>query len=595
MKTRITTHQHPRGFGNQRESCVGNERRHGNRLRSSQRLTNRITTAVRAAIEADRLSEIEPFLRVEAQAKCKNHLVYRALYLLTRTQGKRKESEDWAREWINRPAKSTNELWKQARIAGQIQETQQQQKLIETICRQKGEAHTKALVWHIKRNLEREEWERALAGIKRLRNGDPSQEAWKQLEAFCILEKAGTTPAQKIKSIERLKLSKDKQSIKASRLILSRTAYERGDTKTANNLIKDDIKVNPNGIGLERLIIPILMHRHQTKEAADICSKLLKKQPKAHQLKALHAECLLRQGLWPDGFQKLCETDHGKSINTSNNSNKFHCDTLIGNSIFYSRWLHLLDAKQDPLEIWTPTPLIKLLKTNFPSISFRPLTKMKENDLQQSTPISCLPALIGDLDKNLARCLPYLSIDQDLKEEWRTLLGKNKSDFWIGLNWHGSALSAAAETFKSDIPLTAFAPLALIKGSCLISLQKGTGSEQLNQCDFIERFHHLQATISQEHRMEHMAAIISLCDLVICDDSGPGHLASNLGVPTIVNARPTSSWHWHKANLRQGFYRSTTANPFTETWRKTIKNASQVAEEAIRKHKTASTSLEIDS
>ena len=80
--------------------------------------------------------------------------------------------------------------------------------------------------------------------------------------------------------------------------------------------------------------------------------------------------------------------------------------------------------------------------------------------------------------------------------------------------------------------------------------------------------------------MEHVAAIISLCDLVICDDSGPGHLASNLGIPTIVNTRPSSSWHWHKANLEQGFYRSTTANPFTESWRKTLQNASQMAEKA---------------
>ena len=595
MKTRKTTHRHPRGFANQRESCVGNKRRNVSRLRSSQRLANRITTVIQAAIEADTLNEIEPLLRLEAQAKSKNHQVYQALYLVTRTHGKTAEAEHWAREWVNRPAKSTNELWKQARLAGQIQETEQQRQLIETICRQKGEPHPKALLWQINRELEREEWARALAEIKRLRNSDPGQEAWKQLEALCILEKAGSTPAQKTKNIEHLKLSKEKQHFKASRLILSRIAYEKGETKTANSLIKDDIKVNPNGIGIERLIVPILMHRGQTKEAADICSQLLEKQPKAHQLKALHAECLLRQGLWHDGFQKLCDTDRRKAFNTTKNSNKFHCDTLIGSSIFYSRWLHLLNAEHHPIEVWAPTPLIKLLKANFQSINFKPLTKKKEINLQQSTPISCLPASIGSRDNDLARQLPYLSVDQAVKEEWRSLLGKNKGDFWIGLNWHGSALNAAAEIFKSDIPLSAFAPLALIKGSRLISLQKGTGSEQLNQCSFIERFHPLQATISQEHRMEHMAAIISLCDLVICDDSGPGHLASNLGIPTIVNARSTCSWHWHNANLRQGFYGSTTANPFTETWRKTIENACQMIEEVKEKHKTTSTSQEVDS
>ena len=133
---------------------------------------------------------------------------------MTRAHGKTAEAEHWAREWVNRPAKSTNELWKQARLAGQIQETEQQRQLIETICRQKGEPHPKALLWQINRELEREEWARALAEIKRLRNSDPSQEAWKQLEALCILEKAGSTPAQKTKNVEHLKLSKENNTSK---------------------------------------------------------------------------------------------------------------------------------------------------------------------------------------------------------------------------------------------------------------------------------------------------------------------------------------------------------------------------------------------
>ena len=416
------------------------------------------------------------------------------------------------------------------------------------------------MLWLIKRDLE-EQWDQALASIKRLRNDKPDQETWKQLEALCILEKTGTTPAQKIKSIERLKLSKDKHHIEASRQIHSRLAYEKGDINTAKSIIKDHVKVNTNGIGFERLMIPILMHQNQDKEAAQICSQLLKKQPKAHELETLHAECQLRQGLWSKGLHKLCKTEQDTTRDTANKLKVIHCDTSISSSIFYSRWLHWIKTNQDQLEVWAPDPLIKLFKSNFQSISFKSLTKQKESDLQQSTPISCLPALIRNWDNNSARHLPYLSVDQALKEEWRSLLGKNRSDFWIGLNWHGSALSSAAETFKSDIPLSAFAPLALIKGSHLISLQKGTGSEQLNECSFIERFHPLQATISKEHRMEHMATMISLCDLVICDDSGPGHLASNLGIPTIVNARSTCSWHWHNANLRHGFYGSTTANP----------------------------------
>jgi len=581
MKTRKTTNRHPRGFANQRESCVGNKHR-SSRLRSSQRLANRITTVIQAAIEADKLSEIETLLRVEAQAKSKNHQVYQALYLVTRANGKTAEAEHWAREWVNRPAKSTNELWKQARLAGQIQETEQQRQLIEKICRHQGKPNPKALLWRIKRDLEQEQWEQALANIKRLRNDNPHQEAWKQLEAFCILERHGSTPSQKTKDIERLNLSKPNRQNRASCLIHCRSAYEKGDIKPYNAINKSAYKVNTNGMGFERLIIPILMHQHQNREATDICSQLLKKQPGAYGLQTLYAQCLLRQGFWSDGLQTLCKLEQDKTRESAFKPTVFHCDTSISNSIFYSRWLHLLKRKHDQLEVWAPYPILKLLETNFPAISFKSLTQKRATTLKNSMPISCLPSMIDNWDSKLAPRLPYLYADQVLKEEWRTHLKKTDDDFWIGLNWHGSALNAAIEAFKSDIPLDAFTPLASIKDSCLISLQKGTGSEELSQCSFIEQFHPQQTTINQEHRMEHMAAIVSLCDLVICDDSGPGHLASNLGISTIVNTRPSSSWHWHNANLERGFYRSTKANSFTQTWRKTIQNASKMAESTIQ-------------
>ena len=57
---------------------------------------------------------------------------------------------------------------------------------------------------------------------------------------------------------------------------------------------------------------------------------------------------------------------------------------------------------------------------------------------------------------------------------------------------------------------------------------------------FRERFHEKQDEINAEHRIEHIAAIIAGCDMVICDNSGPGHLSSNLGQNTIINTRPTS-------------------------------------------------------
>ena len=74
-------------------------------------------------------------------------------------------------------------------------------------------------------------------------------------------------------------------------------------------MIKDDIKVNPNGMGLERLIVPILMHKDQISTAKQICEQLLETQPNANQLRRMHGQCLLRQGYWVEGLNKLCTSE----------------------------------------------------------------------------------------------------------------------------------------------------------------------------------------------------------------------------------------------------------------------------------------------
>ena len=114
METRSSKNHHPRGFSDQRRPRVGKTHKYDSRHASSHGLTNQLTTIIQKAIEADKLSEIETLLRIEAQAKCKSHQVYYALYRLTKDRGDQHEANQWALKWIYRPASSKNELWKQA-------------------------------------------------------------------------------------------------------------------------------------------------------------------------------------------------------------------------------------------------------------------------------------------------------------------------------------------------------------------------------------------------------------------------------------------------------------------------------------------------
>ena len=124
----------------------------------------------------------------------------------------------------------------------------------------------------------------------------------------------------------------------------------------------------------------------------------------------------------------------------------------------------------------------------------------------------------------------------------------------IGINWNGSALQASRERVSSDIPLNAFAAIAQRPGVRLVSLQKGFGAEQLRHCRFADRFVSCQNEVSHEVRLEHMAALITLCDWVICDDSGPAHLAGSLSSPTILLLPERAGWRWGGFCSRSPWY-----------------------------------------
>ena len=162
MKTRKNTHRHPRGFGDQWEPWVENKRRHSSRLTSSQRLANGITTVIQAAIEADTLCEIEPFLRLEAQAKSRNHGVPGAL--LADTNPRKKEAEQ-ASEWVNRPAKSADEqeTSKNCRQNRRNSTTTTDRKHLPSERGTASQSHALA-----DQDLDEEQWDQALASIKRL-------------------------------------------------------------------------------------------------------------------------------------------------------------------------------------------------------------------------------------------------------------------------------------------------------------------------------------------------------------------------------------------------------------------------------------------
>ncbi len=63
--------------------------------------------------------------------------------------------------------------------------------------------------------------------------------------------------------------------------------------------------------------------------------------------------------------------------------------------------------------------------------------------------------------------------------------------------------------------------------------------------DFVSRsFSHEHLLTIQGEDLEHLAARISACSILVSPDSGPAHMAGVLGIPTLVLFGPTSAERW---------------------------------------------------
>ena len=111
--------------------------------------------------------------------------------------------------------------------------------------------------------------------------------------------------------------------------------------------------------------------------------------------------------------------------------------------------------------------------------------------------------------------------------------------------WQGNPKTWIAALNLADkrrsIPLVQFEPIAQVPGVRLISLQIGSGIEQIQ--DLAGRFPiaDLGSTCAD---FRDTASVMQHLDLVISVDSSPAHLAGALGVPVWLPLPTVCDWRW---------------------------------------------------
>jgi hypothetical protein len=163
-------------------------------------------------------------------------------------------------------------------------------------------------------------------------------------------------------------------------------------------------------------------------------------------------------------------------------------------------------------------------------------------DAEICIPLLSLPHRFGTILQSVPADVPYVFADPTLVVHWREKLKAFKR-FKIGIAWQGNP-NFPADRFRS-ISLSQFGALMRLPGVQYISLQKGTGKEQLATMaaepliiDFGESLD------TDSGAFMDTAAIMKNLDLVITSDTATAHLAGALGVRAWVALPFLPDWRW---------------------------------------------------
>jgi tetratricopeptide (TPR) repeat protein len=218
-----------------------------------------------------------------------------------------------------------------------------------------------------------------------------------------------------------------------------------------------------------------------------------------------------------------------------------HAEQALGDAIQFARFIALLERFDGPVVFEIPATLEVLFK----QAGFRNLVARNQTlpHFDVHLPLLSAPQVLGTTLETIPASVPYLSADPRRIEFWRRELGATET-FRVGIAWQGNP-GYLGDRLRS-IPLRHFRTLAR-PGVELVSLQKGVGTEQLNEIEGQFAVRNLGPQLDTDTDagpFMDTAAIMMNLDLVITSDTAVAHLAGALGVPVWVALPLSPDWRW---------------------------------------------------
>ena len=548
-------------------------------------------------LSAGRLIDAEPVLNLLYQAHTSIPEVYRCLMTIAELRGDHKLVDIYCQQWLTYPSLNINNLREQAREA----QRRCFYDLALPLCL--------ALLKHLPEDVEfigsaaclfirEERFDNAIDLLCKVDSLVLNLNAYLLLlNAICDYELRFLADAARLANLS-LAIEPSALAHVVLAAIFDEQAMEAKVLAHLEDSNNCSFKVSFSPWLIPRFSAPIYSKRNDFAHAKQLLDLALIEQPTSQILKYQLGELLLMQGNLSAGFSLWAKLDKVRIIKGISVNLPYYQDLLnpnpddtlllvangtLGDTLLFSRYFFwLVVCKQLPVKLFVQLPLLNFLRNSFSESSqVLPISELQFERKGNVLSLLAAPGVFGACDQIPFLQKPCLKIDPHLVEFWQSYLNITPGQQIIAINWNGSAMHSLSESISSDIPLECFSPLTDLPNCRLVSLQKGYGSNQLTNCSFLDSFVECQPLISNENRFEWMAALVSICNWVVCDDSGPAHLAASLNVPTILLANPRLGWRWKGVHNNSFWYPSVKViQDINLNWKSSVQNACNVIRDA---------------
>ena len=213
----------------------------------------------------------------------------------------------------------------------------------------------------------------------------------------------------------------------------------------------------------------------------------------------------------------------------------------MGDTIQFLRLAPEIKRRHEGKVILAVEPALLPILAGAPGIDWLVPQGEKRPKFDVWSPLLSVPGLLQYNPREATVEFPYLKANADRIAKWRKRLAQLPG-VKVGIVWQGNRFNKFDR--HRSFPLSALSPLAKLSDLSLISLQKGTGTEQLDSYCEIDIAQLGPDFDAPGAAFLDTAAVMKCLDLVITVDTSVAHLTGALGVKTWLALSSVPDWRW---------------------------------------------------